>query len=133
MARTPTNRNVSCYHCRATFEVPGEALSSNCPSCHKKVAIQDLVLKKNRSQLMMRDQVQTCGRIVVPKGATLIADLVEAQAGIEVKGKLEARLVVSGRDTIIGKKAHWRADLKSQTLKVEDQATILPSYFEVTG
>ena len=92
MAKTNGPRTVECYLCRHQFEVSGRGMSTSCPGCFKPVLVEDCVLSRNRPKLMMVTKLQTCGRIVVPKGTRLVAQLIEAGEGIEVAGHLHAAI-----------------------------------------
>jgi hypothetical protein len=107
------------------------AQSTSCPGCHKPVIVEDFILKKNKPSLLMVTKVQTCGRIVVPRRARIVAKLVEAHGGIEVQGHLEADQVISGRCTLIDAKAYWRGNLKAPAVIIKPQAVIESGYFEV--
>lgn len=126
-------RSVDCYRCRHTFDVDTETLSTTCPACHRNIVVEDLVLKKNRPKLVMVTELQTCGRLVVPKGSRVVAELVEANGGMEVRGHMEAKRVRSGGAVLIGKKAYWRGSLEAAALIVESTAVIDRARFEVIG
>jgi len=123
-------RRVQCYLCGHRFGVGRKTQSTSCPSCHKPVIVEDLVLKKNKPKLLLVSKVQTCGRIVVPKGSRIGAELVVGHEGVEVQGQMEARRVV-GRHVVIGAKAEWRGDVEALTLRIHDGAKIRTSRFDV--
>ncbi len=126
-----TPRTVQCYLCRHRFEVSTRAQSTSCPGCHKPIMVEDFILKKNKPSLLMVTKVQTCGKIVIPKRARIVADLVEAHDGIKVLGHMEAHKVLSGRVVVIGRKGHWRGDLKAPAVVIEDQAVLHRSLLQV--
>ncbi len=131
MAKVTGPRTVQCYLCRHRFEVSRRAKSTSCPGCHKAVIVEDFILKKNKSSLLMVTPVQTCGRIVIPRRTRVVAKLVEAHGGIEVLGHMDAQQVISGQLTVIGDKAHWKGNLKSPTVVIHERAVIEGGYFEV--
>ena len=100
---------------------------------HVDIIVEDLELKKNRPKLVMVTELATCGRLVVPKGARVVAETVSAGEGLVVKGHLEAKDVHCGRAVLIGKKAYWRGRLQASTLVVEDTAVIERAFFDVEG
>ena len=131
MAHQQGTRTIQCLHCRYRFEVSVDALSVPCPKCYKTSAVEDYVLKKTKPKLLMLTSVRTCGRIVVPKGARIVSDLVEAHGGIEVRGYLEAKRVLSGAPVLVGKKGVWKGNLQAPSLIVEDHAVIERGYFQI--
>lgn len=136
MARKPkptTRKAVRCYRCAHAFEVDSETISTSCAGCHRNIIVEDLVLKKNRPKLVMVTELQTCGRLIVPRGARVVAELVEANDGMEVLGHLEARQVRSGSSVKIGKKAYWRGALEAPSVVVEATAVIDRAEFSVTA
>src|SRR5436853_632396 len=108
MARTASPRTVTCYHCGRAFDVGGQALTTSCPGCFKRVVVDDIIVKTIESVR----RVQTCGRLVVQKTGRVFAQSVEAQAGVQVEGILEAN-VVSGGLVRIGPKAVWKGDCRA--------------------
>lgn len=59
-----------------------------------------------------------------------MATLVEAHAGIEVLGVLEANAITGG-SVRIGPKATWKGDLAARTLRVDSGARIVGGRFAV--
>ena len=83
MARKPkptSKKAVYCYRCGHGFDVDSETMSTSCAGCHRNIVVEDLVLKKNRPKLVMVTELQTCGRLVVPRGARVVAELVGLSA-----------------------------------------------------
>ena len=126
-------RSVACYLCRHALTVDAAALSATCPGCHRNIVLEDLVLKKNRPKLVMVSELQTCGRLVVPRGSRVVAELVDANVGLEVQGHLEAKLVRSDGAVLIGKKAYWRGALEAAAVVVDPTAVIDRARFNVSG
>lgn len=126
MARPPPQRTISCYLCRHRFTVAASAMTTSCPSCHKQLMVEDIVVKTIHAVR----KLQTCGKIVVQKKARVVAQLVEAAEGVEVQGILEGN-VVSGGHVIIGAKAEWKGDCKAPSLEVELGAKIASGYFHI--
>lgn len=121
-----THRSVQCYHCRRRFEVGVRAVTVSCPGCHKRLVIEDLVIKNAQAYT----KLQTCGRVVVQRRGHVMATLVEAHAGIEVLGVLEANAITGG-GVRIGPKATWKGDLAARTLRVDAGARIVGGRFAV--
>lgn len=115
-------RTVRCYHCRKLFDVPSQAMSISCPWCSKRVALDDVIIKNT----VWTGKVQTCGRVVVKKNAELVSPHVEASAGIEVHGRLEAGVGgIHSRSLIwIGPGASVKGDMSAPSIHVEPGGTI---------
>jgi len=126
MAKQNTLRAIQCYHCRSAFEVSARAMTVSCPACHKKLLVEDVVIKDAQSVT----KLQTCGRILIEKNGRVMAQLVEAHQGIEVQGVIEAK-VLSGRPVIIGAKAQWKGDCRAPAVQIELGARITRGYFEI--
>jgi DNA-directed RNA polymerase subunit RPC12/RpoP len=120
MARHDAPHTVECYHCRHRFEVPQRAQSVSCPKCHQRLVVSDVVV----ATLHSVTKVQTCGRVIVRQTGQVIARLVQGQAGVEVLGSLEGK-VVSGGLVTIGPKAKWRGDCDAPRLEVKLGARVL--------
>lgn len=128
MATLPgTLHSVLCYHCAHPFEVGSRAASTNCPSCNQRVVVEDVVIQK----LMPVSRVQTCGRLLVGRKGSVIAELVQAQSGVEVLGSLDAR-VESGGPVLIGPAARWKGDCRAPSMAISSGARI-EGGFEVTS
>ena len=119
---------VRCYHCHHLFEVGSKASSTACPACSQRLVVEDVVI----SRLTPVQRVQTCGRVVVRRKGSVIADLVQAQGGLEVLGSLDARVESEG-PVIIGPAARWKGDCRAPSLTVEDGARIESGSFAVSG
>ncbi len=130
MARRTGKRTIQCYLCQGRFEVSWTAQSTSCPHCHKPVIVEDLILKKNKPKLLLVSKVQTCGKIVVPKGARIGAELIEAHQGLEMRGVLQAKQVRGG-PVIIGATAEWRGNLNATLVTIELGAKIKEGQFNV--
>jgi len=119
-------RVVQCYHCRKRFQVGDQAMTIPCPSCHKAVTVDDVVVKTLKAVL----KLQTCGRVVVQKKGRVTAQLVEAHRGVEVEGVMEAN-VLSGGPVLIRAKAQWKGDCRAPSVAIELGSTIQSGYFVV--
>ncbi len=119
MAAKAGTHAVRCYHCAHPFEVGLRTASTNCPSCNKRVVVEDVVIK----QLTPVSRVQTCGRLLVDKKGSVIAEFVHAQGGVEVLGSLDAR-VESGGPVVIGAGARWKGDCRAPSMAVRGGARI---------
>ena len=127
MARAAGPKRVQCYHCGHRFEVSARAQSTSCPNCNKALLVSDIILSKYDAVKAK----QTCGKIVIKKKGRLIAELVEANEGIECEGILEAKRVISGKTVLLKKKCSFQGHLQAPACVVELGATIKPSLFEV--
>lgn len=92
------------------------------------MAVDDIVI--NRLESVRR--LQTCGRVVVQKTGRVFAQSVEAQAGVQVEGVLEAN-VVSGGPVRIGPSAVWKGDCSAPRLSIALGGTILAGFFQIHG
>lgn len=119
-------RMVQCYLCRRRFEVGAKAMTVSCPGCHKPLLVQDVVVKT----LQAVKRLQTCGRITVQKKGRIIAELVEAHEGLDVRGVVQAK-VVCGALVRLGPTARWRGDCHAPVVKIESGATIESGVFTV--
>jgi len=126
MGKQPNQRPIRCYHCGERFDVAARAMTVSCPKCNKGVLIDDIIVKDAQGVSKM----QTCGKIIVRKGARVIAQLVEANEGIEVQGLMDSKVVCRG-PVLIGPKAQWKGDLQAPTLEVKLGAKIEKGYFEI--
>src|SRR5262245_5007112 len=61
--------DIICYHCGHKIMVGGRAQSTSCPGCHKRVMIEDIVVKAYQAVLSL----ETCGKLIVPKGGQVVA------------------------------------------------------------
>lgn len=109
------------------MEISARAMTVSCPSCHKKLLVEDITVSNAQSVT----KLQTCGKLTVEKGGRVIAQLVEAAEGIEVHGILETKAAVTLGKVFIGSKAQWKGDCKAPTLEVELGARITRGFFEI--
>jgi len=119
-------RIVSCYHCGHRFEVGGKAESTSCEKCNQRVIVGDIVVKA----LMPVKTVETCGRIVVKRKGSVIAETAWAGDGVEIQGSIDAH-VVSGGPVVIGRFAKWKGDCQAPSLEVAQGARIAGGAFAV--
>lgn len=120
--------DIHCYHCGHKFVVGGRAQSTSCPGCHKRVMIEDIVVKAYQAVISL----ETCGKLIVPKGGQVVAQKrIVAFKGIEVEGKLQCKEALSAGLVTIGPKAEWKGDLKAEALAVRHGAVIQGGYFTV--
>jgi cytoskeletal protein CcmA (bactofilin family) len=126
--KTSAFRTVQCYHCRRTFDVGARAMTITCPKCFKRVQVQDVIV--NQAQGLTK--LQTCGRIVIEKKGRVVADLVEAHEGIEVKGVIRAA-VLSGGPVVLHPKSTWRGDCRAPALHIEPGAVIERGFFTIAN
>ncbi|MEX0653506.1 MAG: polymer-forming cytoskeletal protein [Phycisphaeraceae bacterium] len=127
MARHAATRLVQCYHCRHRFEVGGRAQSTSCPGCYKPVIVGDVVV----STLKPVTEVRTCGAIVVKKKGRIIAKLVEAHAGIDCDGTIDAKTVRGGVGVRLSSRSHFKGDLTATKLVIEEGARVEGGFFDI--
>lgn len=114
---------VSCTHCSEWMEVGALAMSVVCPKCRQRVIIEDYQIRSYHASR----KLQTCGNVVVYKGATLSASTKAANmtvggsvwGDVEVLGKLEVR-----------KSGYMRGDVRASRLVVREGA-MLEGYYEI--
>ena len=96
--------------------------SSSCPGCHKPVLVADQDVKSTKGPMR---ELRTCGRITVGKRGRLICQVIEAHAGIENLGIIDAREVLSGSTVTLGPKSSFKGDLSSPRLEISEGAKLL--------
>jgi len=101
-------------------------MTLSCPKCAKALVLEDVIINTAHNVR----KIQTCGRLVVEKKGRVVAQLVEAQGGVEVEGYLESK-VVSGGPVVIRAKAQWKGDCSAPSLEVELGGRIERGYFVV--
>jgi len=75
---------------------------------------------------------RTCGKIIVQKRGRIIADLVEANGGIECQGIIDAKKVITGGTLHIGPKATFKgSETHAAALELKLGAKIQPTHFHV--
>lgn len=118
--RAGVAREIRCYLCGRRFEVPGRALSTTCPGCHKAIKVEDVVVK---SYVPVTD-LATCGTIrVTPKGR-VAAKRVQSGGPLEIEGVVEGEIQAEG-PVRLGAKSSWKGKrLAGRTLKVADGAKL---------
>jgi cytoskeletal protein CcmA (bactofilin family) len=88
--------------------------------------LEDIVVKA----LEAVRKIQTCGKVIVQKKGRVIAQLVEANGGVEVEGILEADVISCGT-VKIGPKATWKGDCRAKAIAIEAGCIITSGYFVV--
>jgi len=128
MAKHAGTREVQCYRCGHRREVGGRTQSTNCPGCNKPLQVSDIVVK---GYLAVKE-LQTCGRIIVHKKGKVIADLVEAQLGIECEGLIEAKQVIAGGNLQLGQKSTFKGgQTHAQNLIMKAGGKMKPSALNI--
>lgn len=123
---TAARRTVRCLYCASPFVVPGTATTLTCPVCYKRVRVDDVVLSGRQNH----HKVETCGVIVVKRGAKVTADTLSSGTGILVEGEVRTR-VSYAPSIVIGPEAAWHGDLQTDQLTIEPGGTILGGKFNV--
>ena len=127
MARSSGRHTIQCYHCRVRFEVGRRARSTSCPGCYKPIIVEDIVVKK----LKPVQKVQTCGKVIVRRSGRILAERIEAHAGIKCLGAINATSILTGGHVFIGPNASWKGDLHSPSVEIKGGAQIARCYFTV--
>jgi|GEM_PF-684141 len=124
--RHAEQRTITCYFCGHTFGVSGKAISTSCPKCFKKLVLDDLVIKVTQSLKTL----QTCGKITVEKRGRIIAHLVQAQEGVDIRGKMESRKYRGG-PVVIRETATWKGDCAAPSVLVKKGGGIVGGLFSI--
>jgi len=127
MARKPPpTRAIRCYNCRHPFEVAQKAMTVSCPKCYKQLLVQDIVVNKTHSVR----KLQTCGKILVEPRGHVIAQVVDAVEGIEVRGAMEAGAVTASQVHLTGK-SKFKGDCRAGAIYIELGAQIGGGFFRI--
>jgi len=125
-AKAPATRPVRCYHCGHEHEVAARASRVSCPKCAKSLRVENVTIRTTEGW----QHFQTCGRVTILAKGKLVAQTVEAQLGIEVRGGLEAKSYRGGPVTL-KKNAVWRGDCVAPSITVEPGARVQRSAFVI--
>jgi hypothetical protein len=125
-SHTPATRTVRCIHCRAEVTFPFAARSASCPMCFKGLILDDLLVRDNGYS----GRLTTCGKITVDKRARAISRCVEASAGVEIQGILEAKVMTHG-PVHVCKGGRMKGDCEARSLVVELGAVIEGGFFRI--
>jgi cytoskeletal protein CcmA (bactofilin family) len=121
-----SRRTVRCMHCSSPFVVPGSATTLTCPVCYKRVRVDDVILSGRENH----HRLETCGVIVVKRGAKVTADTLASGTGILVEGEVRTR-TSQAPSIVIGPEAAWHGDLHTHQLTIEPGGVILGGKFNV--
>lgn len=124
--KAPTQRTVRCYHCEHEHEIAARATRVSCPKCAKSLLVEDVVIKSTEGWAHFK----TCGRVTIMAKGKLVAQTIEAQGGIEVRGGLEAK-AYRGGPVVLRKSAIWRGDCAAPSLEIEQGAKVQSGLFEI--
>ena len=117
-------KQVRCYHCRRECQVSTHAMSSSCPHCHRQLAIADVIVRARH----WGTNLQTCGRVLVERGADVRVKTLRACGGVEIHGSLRGRVVSLGPVTL-GDTATIDGDLEAPAVFVSPGAKIVGGKF----
>jgi len=120
-------RTVRCYGCQHAFDVGSKAVTARCPACTKHLNLGDVVIKRGS----MLTRVETCGRVVVARKASLSAQRVIAGGGMVVEGRCDAD-AVSGGTVRLARHARWNGDCAAPAIVIEPGARIEGGRFSVS-
>ena len=127
-SKAPIHRSVRCYHCGHEHEIAARASRVSCPKCAKSLRVENVTVRTTEGW----KHFQTCGKVTILTRGTLVAQTIEAQGGIEVRGGLEAGSYQGG-PVILKKNAVWRGDCTAPSVHIQAGARILNSLFAIGG
>ncbi len=110
-------KRVYCTHCGEGVEVAARALSSVCPRCNRRLAIEDVRVH----QYYAVRKVATCGDVLVAERGHLVASV--QAVNLTVDGKLKGNVKARGF-VRIGRKASVQGDIEAPSLSVENGAEL---------
>ncbi len=117
-AQVPETRQVVCTHCDRPIEIPASAMSVSCRHCHRRVIIEDIVIKAYHAVV----RLATAGRVEVAGRAHLIAEIRVNE--LVVEGAVKGNVVALDR-VAIGRKGTLLGNVSSKSLAVEPGATLV--------
>ena len=120
----PETREVLCAHCNGQIEIPVTAMSVNCRHCHRRVVIEDMVIKAYHAVL----RLATAGKVEVANNAKVIAEVRVRE--LDVKGSVKGDVVAVDRVSV-GKKGVIEGDVSCRRIVVKPGAQ-LSGYYIVT-
>lgn len=105
-------KQVVCTHCEQPTEVPRRAMSVFCPSCKKRLILEDF---KITSYYAVRE-FSTCGDVVVERRGHVAAPI--KAHNLIVKGKVQGSVVARG--TVSIKKTGWfKGSIQAPSISIE--------------
>lgn len=119
-------RGVVCYHCGSRIVSTVAARSTSCPSCNRRVMLDDIVIEVAG---MWSGQIETCGCVVIRPTARLSTRLIAATESIGVSGVVTSRLACRGLVSI-HHDATFKGDCEAAELTVEAGASIV-GHFDI--
>lgn len=126
MAKKAPARSVRCYLCDHGFEVPGQAVTTSCPACFKRLVVEDIVVRHAQGNTVLG----TCGRLVVAPKAQIVARRIRAIEGAQIDGTIESAVETDGT-VHLGARARFKGDCRARALVVEPGAVILSGFFSI--
>jgi hypothetical protein len=105
-------RQIICTHCEQASEASSRAMSIFCPSCHKRVILEDY---KIRGYYGVND-FATCGDIVVERTGYVAAPI--KVACLTVKGKVQGDVIARG-SVSVKKTGSLTGNVEAPSLLVE--------------
>lgn len=124
----PTQRTVRCYHCGHEHVIAARASRVSCPKCAKSLLVEDVTIKSTEGWAHFK----TCGRVTIMARGKLVAQTIEAQGGIEVRGGLEAKSYRGG-PVVLKKNGAWRGDCQAPSIVIEAGAVVQRSAFVISA
>ncbi len=116
--QVPETRRVVCTHCDRPIEIPASAMSVSCRFCHRRVIIEDIVIKAYHAVV----RLATAGRVEIAGKAHVIAEIRVNE--LVVEGAVKGNITALDR-VLIGKKGSVLGNLCSRSLEVEPGATLV--------
>ncbi len=120
----PETREVRCTHCERLIEIPVQAMSVNCRHCHRRVVIEDVIIKAYHAVV----RLATAGKVEVRRNVTVVAAIRVEE--LNVKGCVKGDVVAMKRVSV-GKKGVIEGDVSCRRLNVQLGAQ-LHGYYVVT-
>jgi len=117
-AQVPETRQVVCTHCDRPIEIPASAMSVSCRHCHRRIIIEDIVIKAYHAVV----RLATAGRVEVASKAHVIAEIRVNE--LVVEGAVKGNVVALDR-VAIGRKGALIGNVSSRSLEVEPGATLV--------
>jgi Polymer-forming cytoskeletal len=119
-------RTVTCYHCGAPIESTAAARSTSCPTCNKRIVLDDMLIEV---ATMWSGPIETCGRVIIGPAARLSTRLIAAAESIEISGIVTSRLSCKGLVSL-NTGSTFKGDCQAAALEVE-RGAVLSGFFQV--
>ncbi|MEN0020573.1 MAG: polymer-forming cytoskeletal protein [Planctomycetota bacterium] len=119
-------RRVLCYHCGAVLELGPTVKSASCPACNRGLQIEDIDVQR----YYVGGALQTCGRLVIGRRASVSNREAYAGAGAAVLGVFRGSMRAGG-PVVIGPGASWEGELEAPAIDVMPGAKVVGARFRI--